>query len=490
MDRRIRILLIAVVLVALAYPAAAWLLGMSVEHQWHERERLATERVPYIEVVKSDYRRGIYSSTEEVTYAFGGPMLRSLRATGKLDLGEHGQFTVRNTVHHGPLPQLRTFAPATVDTEVVLPPEASKNLTLALGTSKGTLTIHTRMKWFGGSTTLVKSNAFHSKGQDGSEIDWRGLDARIELGRELGTESVDLNAPGLSLQGGAANLSIENLAMKLDARAVFDSLTAGTVHLTLGRLDVEQTAKDLKATMQNLTFDSKSTVNGDYMNSDGSIGIDNLQAGKFSATRLFYEQHLGHLHGPSAAAMTKALRASQEGDSTNSTPADYTKRFADAFRTYGIDIMVHDPVLELPRIGFTTPDGELLVSLNATTPGVTRADLDVAPQLLGAALVKHLQASLDVRIDTALLDKLLDSTGKGDTIAAQMQGLQRQGYLKLDGKALTTHLTFQGGRLKVNDLPFPPMPAAGPGPGVPGAPGGPGAPGMPGAPGRPRTPPH
>ena len=99
-----------------------------------------------------------------------------------------------------------------------------------------------------------------------------------------------------------------------------------------------------------------------------------------------------------------------------------------------------------------------------------------------------------MRIDTALLDKLLDSTGKGDTIAAQMQGLQRQGYLKLDGKALTTHLTFQSGHLKVNDLPFPPMPAAGPGPGGlggPGTPGGPGAPGCArrtGPPARPRTP--
>jgi uncharacterized protein YdgA (DUF945 family) len=457
-DRRIRILLIVVVVVALAYPAAAWLLGMSVEHQWHERERLAMERVPYIEVVKSDYRRGIYSSTEEVTYAFGGPMLQSLRATGKLDLSEHGQFTVRNTVHHGPLPQLRTFAPATVDTEVVLPPEASKNLALALGTSKGTLTIHTRMKWFGGSTTLVKSNAFHGKVQGGGEIDWRGLDARIELGRQFGTETIDLNAPGLNLGGPESSVSFANLAMKLDAQTAFDTLTVGTIHLTLGRIDVQQPAKDLKATMQSLTFDSKSSVNGEYMNSDGSIGIDNLQAGKFSATRLFYEQHLGHLHGPSAAAMSKALRVTQQGGSTNSTAADYTKQFAEAFRTYGIDIMVHDPVLELPRIGFTTPDGDLLVSLNATAPGVTRAELDVAPPLLGAALAKHLQASLDVRIDTTLLDKLLDSTGKGDTIAAQMQGLQRQGYLKLDGKALTTHLTFQGGHLKVNDLPFPPMP--------------------------------
>ena len=120
--------------------------------------------------------------------------------------------------------------------------------------------------------------------------------------------------------------------------------------------------------MQSLTFECKSSVNGDYMNSDGSIGIDTLQVGKFSATRLFYEQHLGHLHGPSAAAMSKALRVTQQGGSTNSTP-DYTKQFADAFRTYGIDIMVHDPVLDLPRIGFTTPDGELLVSLNATRQG-------------------------------------------------------------------------------------------------------------------------
>jgi uncharacterized protein YdgA (DUF945 family) len=385
------------------------------------------------------------------------------------------------------LPQLQTFAPATIDSEVVLPPDLRKNLALALGTNDGTLTIHTRMKWFGGSTTLVKSNPFHGKRPDGHEIEWRGLDARIELGREFGTESVDLKAPGLSLQGASANVSFANLGMKLDTQLAFETLTAGTFHLTLGSLDVELPSKDLKATLQNLTSDSKTSVSGDYMSSGGTVTADNLQVGKFSATRLFYEGHLDHLHGASAAAMTKALRFTQKDGAPNSTPADYTKQFADAFRTYGIDMVVHEPVLVLPRIGFTTPDGELLVSLKAATPGITRADLDVAPPLLGAALMKRLQASLDIRIDTALLDKLLDSTGKGDNIAAQMQGLQRQGYLKLDGKALTTHLTFENGRLKVNDLPFPPMPAAGPGAGGPGTPG---VPGVPSPPARPRTPPH
>jgi uncharacterized protein YdgA (DUF945 family) len=39
--------------------------------------------------------------------------------------------------------------------------------------------------------------------------------------------------------------------------------------------------------------------------------------------------------------------------------------------------------------------------------------------------------------------------------------MQQQGYLKLDGKALTTHLTYRNGQLEVNGLNFPavgPMP--------------------------------
>ncbi len=50
---------------------------------------------------------------------------------------------------------------------------------------------------------------------------------------------------------------------------------------------------------------------------------------------------------------------------------------------------------------------------------------------------------------------------RGQGLAIELEvplALQRQGYLKLDGKALTTHLTFLGGQLKVNDLPFPPRP--------------------------------
>jgi uncharacterized protein YdgA (DUF945 family) len=472
-DRRIRISIIVVVVVALAYPAAAWLLGLSVEHQWNERERLALERVPYLAVIKRDYRRGVYSSTEELTYGLGGSVMKSLRATGHADWTDHAQFTVRNTIHHGPLPRLRAFAPATVDTDIVLPPDLHEKLSAVLGSQAG-LSIHTRMKWLGGSTTVIHSNPVQRQVADGGDFAWRGLDARIELGREFGTKTVDLGAPGLTFKGPSASLNFENLKINFDAKLAFDTLNIGTAHATLGHVDIEAPAKDFKASAQNLTLDSKTSVDGDYVSSGGTVDMGSLQVGKFVATKAGYAVRLDHVHGPSAAALTKSLQAAQTGDSSNATPADYAAKFAEAFKTSGTEILAHDPVLEMPRIGFTTPDGELLVSLKATLPGITRADLDVAPDLLKVALVKHLQASLDVRIDTALLDKLLDSTGKGDTIAGQLQGLQRQGYIKLDGKALTTHLAFQNGQLKVNDLPFPPMPAGGPGMPVP--PGSPRAP--------------
>lgn len=492
MDRRIRISIIVVVVVVLAYPAAAWLFGLSVAHQWKESEQHALEQIPYIVIVKRDYHRGVYSSTEEVTYGLGGSILNTARAAGHGEWADHAQFTVRSTIHHGPLPQLRAFAPATVDSEIVLSPEVREKLAAALG-NKGGLTIHTRMKWFGGGTTLVKSTPFQVQIPQGGEFTWRGLDARLDVGRNYGSQSVALDAPGFSVQGPAANVSFGSIKLNSDMQRAFDAMNVGTAHVTLADLGIEVQSKDFKLTLQNMAIDTKSQVTGEYVNTEFTLSTGALQAQKFAATRLSYEVHLDHVHGPSAAALTQSIRAAQATAVTSSPPVDPGSKILEAFKTSGVDILLHDPVLDVQRTGFTTPDGELVLSLKATMPGVTRADLDGNPQLLGASVLKFLQANVDVRIDTALLDKLLDSSGKGDAITAQLQGLQRQGYIKLDGKTLTTHLVYQGGRLKVNDLPFPPMPAAMPGgpgmqgPGMPMTPGAPG-PGVPMAPRKPHPP--
>jgi Bacterial protein of unknown function (DUF945) len=73
------------------------------------------------------------------------------------------------------------------------------------------------------------------------------------------------------------------------------------------------------------------------------------------------------------------------------------------------------------------------------------------------ALIQHLQAKADIRVDTDLLDKLTEGTpGNGDKLAAQVRAFEDQGYITHEGKTLTTHLVFEHGKLIVNGKPFPP----------------------------------
>jgi len=452
-NRRIGIALVVVVVI-LAYPLAAWLIGLGAEHTWQQREQQVTQRFPFVEPVKREYHRGVYSSTEEVTYHLGESFAKSMEALGGGEPAAGLQVTVRNTIHHGPLPQLRAFAPATIDTEVILPPQIKQKLARLLG-DKASLSIKTRLHWFGGTTTTLHSPAFEQKTPHGATIAWRGLDGTTDVGADLGSQKGNVTAPGLDVKAAKGNVSLENLQATADLRSsAFEGVSLGSIAVSLARLELEQTSSGEKISLQNLALNSKSSAQGEYLDLDLGLNADAIRIKQFNLTRVGYEIRASHLHGPSVAAMNKSIQALQAQSTVTPDPA----RMLGIFKTDGVEILLRDPVLELPRIGFAMPEGELLISVKASSHGFTRAEIEGPPGELQGAIAKHVQASADVRIDTALLDKLLDTSGNADKFTAQLQGLQRQGYLKLDGKALTTHLAFEGGHLQVNGLPFPPQP--------------------------------
>ena len=470
MSRTVRNSLIVVAVLILAYPAAAWLLGLRVQHNWEESEQHGLQQIPgyaqYVTIVKRDYRRGVYGATEEVTFRLGEKLLKAIRSSGNAAWTDHVQLVVRNTIHHGPLPQLRDFAPATVDTEWLLPPEVQNKIVAAFK-GKANLTIHTHLNWSGGGTTLVNSPAFNLPLEKVASIDWRGLDARLLAGREIGSGSVDLTSPGLTLKTDKGNtVGYQDLKLDSALQPAYEVLNVGDLKLVLGQLQLEDSSKPFKLTARNLAFESHSRLNGEFVDAEGGLTVEAVQVNTFDTSRINYAARLTHIHGPAAAALTKALRAEQSDAPDNATPQEAAaanlKRLAEAFSGPGIDLLVKEPVVDITHLGFAMPEGALDISLKASMPGVTKEELQGTTDAIKAALVKHLQMSADLRIDTAMLDKLLESTGKGENAAAQLQGLQRQGYIKLDGKALTTHLTYLGGQLKVNDQPFPPRPPGAP----------------------------
>ena len=450
MTRALRNSLLAAGVLVVAYPALAWGLGLMVQSRWQLREQQALERVPYLTLLRRDYRRGIYASSEEAVYALRGPFRKALQSLPGSTLWGDGRITVRNTIHHGPLPQLRAFAPATVETQLILPPPLAQRLTAALGKQAG-LSFHTRMQWLGGSLTQLHSPAFQ---QHSAALTLRsgGLDGQVELGRQIGDEHMTLAAPAIAASGAKGSIALEDLRMELTMKPYLEALSVGDLRAAVARVALEDPGRSRSVSLQDLSLTSHSAAQGDYLDMAGRFAAARLESSSFAATQLVYEFRFAHIHGPALQSLTRALQAAQLAGGDRPDPAALQA----ALRKDGIELLLHDPVVAIPRIGLTLPEGSAQLSFEATLPGLRRSDLEGTAQAFGAALSSHLKATAEMRIDTDLLDRFLDSSNRAEALTAQLQSLQRQGYLKLDGKALTTHLTFVNGQLRLNGLPFPP----------------------------------
>jgi uncharacterized protein YdgA (DUF945 family) len=462
MSTRNRAWLLVIAVIVLGYPLAAWIIGFSVERQIDAREQLALRQAgPYASIVERSYHRGVYGATEVVTFGLGPPTLKTIPGAGGLS---SLRVTVRNTIHHGPLPRLRTVALATVDTELVLPPAVQKRIDTLLG-GKKVIDLHTTLGWLGGYQSDFSSPAFSGEIAPNTTLSSSGIVGTSTATHNMASATSDVTAKSLSVADNQFQLQLDDLHIKAATQLAFKELNVGDVSFTLGRLDArskKDDEADKKALLQQVALIGKTSVTGDYLDLRGSLTAASVQAPKFTASKLGYEFSMSHVYGPSFVDLINGMRDAGRDVSADGAAASQQK-LAELFRKDGIEVLVHDPVIEISRIGFVMPEGELNFSAKFAAPGLKREDVTTAGPAMTAALVQHLQAQADIRVDTDLLDKLTEGTpGNGDKFAAQVRAFEGQGYIAHDGKALTTHLVFEHGKLSVNGKPFPPGPGTPP----------------------------
>lgn len=448
MPRRIRIGLVFAVAVVLGFPTAAWVTGIVVEKQNEADEQRRLGETPYVVRTKRDYRRGVFSSVEHATYQLSLPTAKGGPVTSP---SGSWHLTTHCVIHHGPLPQLRTLALATADCDLELPPELGQSIKAALG-GKPPVELRIRTGWLGSSTTAFTSPAFTLKLENGATVNWRGFDGTMAASRGLATWSGSLTAPGLTVDHASTHAEIGTLILTADMRRAYDTLDVGSVSLKAAGAVVRSADDDTNLVLKGVTVSGVSSQNGDYVDSAVELAVDTLEAKQFSATRVGYAFRLNHAHGPSLAALSKAMREVQREALTGSHEA-FQAKLRDSFREHGIDVLSHDPVLEIPRIGFAMPEGEARLSARLSAPGLTREELQ--GPTLPATILRHLQAEADLGIDAALLDKLLSRNQNADAVRQRLAALERQGYVKQAGGRYAVHLSYERGRTVVNGLPFP-----------------------------------
>jgi uncharacterized protein YdgA (DUF945 family) len=442
------VLAVAGILV-LSYPAIAWMMGIAIEGRIQQGEQQSLDQVPYLRLLKREYHRGVYRSTEIATYGFRIPVPAVKASAGTLI--PSATITIVSQIQHGPFPGLRTTALATVDSTLVGPPALQKELSGALG-SKPILRLHTTVGFFGGATADLTSPAFSVRLGDGSTLTWGGLTASGTTTRNQARWSGQLSAPRLALQGPRGGIELTGLEYSGSHAKAFDGLYLGTGTLTIEKLDGSSPRSGVHYSLERIAITNTAKAAGEFVDMRVDIAADAAQIAAVIAKNVIYSVSFEHVHGPSLASMAQAVRAVERRPRTD--PTQLATGMQAAFRQYGGELLLHDPVIEIRQLGFTMPEGSFLLSARLSAPGLSPADLQWPAVVL--ALKSHARVTADLKVDDGLVQKMLATYGASPRFAGQLTSLEQQGYLTTASGALATHLEYSGGRLALNGHPFPP----------------------------------
>jgi uncharacterized protein YdgA (DUF945 family) len=454
MKKATKALLIAVVAVPVAYSAAAWLIGMNVQAQLESREQELLSNAPYLELTHHEYHRGIYGATEQSTYGVRLPFPGVGALASPLG-GSALQLTIRNNIHHGPLPGFRSIGLASIDTELLPPRELAQALN-SVFRGQPAVSIRTMMGWRGGTTTQFASPAFHVQLPTGGMLlSSRGIQGSVATTRNRSSWSAHIVSGGFGFEGPRGRTDLGEIGFDATMRRAFEVIYVGDSDLKLARAEF-QTSNGAPVELRGLSVRGTSKADSDYVDIGADAAADALKTEKLSFSRLVYGLHLSHLDGNSLASLTQAVRQAR-ASSASGAAAPHAAALGDAFNRYGVELLVHDPVLEISQLGFAMPEGEFHLSAKVIARGITREDLSGPGGFM--AVLPHLDAMLDARMDRALLEKLIATSSQAEQHSAQISRLEQQGLLKREGGAWSLRLGYHAGKLTVNGQPYPPAPA-------------------------------
>jgi uncharacterized protein YdgA (DUF945 family) len=366
-------------------------------------------------------------------------------------------WTVHQTIHHGPFPQLRTAALAVIDSELQLPPALRQQVSSVLH-GQPLLAVHTTLGFSGGSTATLQSPAFEYRTPDGASVTWRGVSGTVRATRGMAAWSGTVAAPGLTLAGPQGSLELLGFDFSAHMQRALDAFSVGQSAFRVATIALHPTTGGTPFSVEGMALQGDTALDGDYLDEHATLSADRVNAAQFSLSNVDYALRLDHLDAASFAALINALRSAQQAPLDNDARHDAARANVELFRRYGFEMALHEPVLEIERIGFVTPEGQFRLSAKLALPGLRREQLQGPGAVL--ALLQHLDARADLRVDAALLAKFVEASSKRELISAQLQQLERQGYLRRDGGSLSTSLIFRAGALTINGQPFRPLAAA------------------------------
>ena len=448
------IVAIGILAIAPLYCGAIWLSAALAQQRANQLlQRVTEQSKDMLKVVSRKQQVHFFSASEDITFAINNPainlLLSGLQETGDL------KIVIHNDVEFGPLPGFHGVGMARIESSLVLTPEQRKKLIDAIGTDKP-LQFFTTLGYFGNAHFDIVSTPFefHPNNQE-ARGSWKGGNVRFDFSRNLDAASFTGSAPGLVVNGkNESVLHVDEITLSGTLQRKFEVLFTGNETFGVSNISfADPSNSDSTFSAKNITYGIRSTADDQFINfgviaDSGAVVYKNtnLKEGHFDfATNHLDAKAVASMYKTFQELQTKRLNQSQNGAVDNSAvdSEDIKNKSAKDL----LAILQHSPVLALDNIGFSTPDGALKITGNATINDVI--ETDITPELQYQSLAKKIHAQADIGIDQSLIDHwpMPDNAAQ---LKQQVSALESQGLLIRRGNKLESHIEYKDGKITAN----------------------------------------
>ncbi len=326
-----KIIIGVVAALVLLYPAIAWLVGSFIEHRFDASIELMRENAPYATVVEHHFRRGWYTSQQDVTLELlhgalkglpgamasaGGPDTAASGAgagAGAATVSGPGPFriTIRSVIHHGPICGVTCFGLARVDSRVEFSAPIQSAVARIFGSAEP-ISARSRLGFLGGASIEIQSPAFPDTSlADGARVAWGGLAGTIEYGADYDSGEIRLTAPRIlfsSADGRRAELSA--LAFNSDTKRMLRLLHVGDSSLTIGRIALAGPGGATNVTVNDISSASHSSADQGYLTVTVNTSTGAIVTAPLTLSGVHFDFTFRHLEMESLERMEAAVQRS------------------------------------------------------------------------------------------------------------------------------------------------------------------------------------
>lgn len=483
--KKLGILIIVVLLCAVGWAGATYVMGGKVESRYFSLLEQYGKWGP-LTLTNQGYERGFLGSRAQTLLEI------TLPKTAEEPNGEPGTQTVQvlfeHDLHHGPLlfgadtggrKSLATGL-ALIETRLVrLSPGDAELDKLFREVPELRQTIATvKVDFDGSSKSLLRIPPFEKQADD-ARITWGGLTSSAALSPGEGTLSGEMEMPAMAVHTADATMTWNGIRGRCDLAEVLPMLYVGSSRAEFDGMDLSVTGEDDKGPqemrMKHAEIVTESSFEDGLVQGNQVATFDGLTVDGKDYGPLVIDADMKNLDGQALSEMQQQLQDVYRR-AENFSPDQLAAEVMPVYSRFFNRMMAGKPEVNLKRVYVATPTGEAEGTFRLKLTGQPEAPLDSPAGLLPA--LQYIDAALDLTVDESLVRAILASqienalraaaeaspqvSFSDEEIAAmvekqvgtQLEAWTAQNFIVRAGDKVKTSATFKKGELLVNGQPL------------------------------------